>query len=436
MTSFSRFEASLPELFDELALPKVPDYFDDILTRTAATRQRPGWSFSERWLPMSALTRRFAPVPRVPWRLGVAIALLAIAALIAALVSGSFLKSRPAPYGPAINGQILFVDQAGQIVAGDPIAGTKTTIIPGFGNGSPIYSQDGSRLAFTHFVSATSVDLMVADADGSHVTKMTATPVSTPSYIGWSARGDRLVVNDAAGRILLFPTHAAAEPTDLSAQLHVGTVAIGPGYNYRSAMAFRPPNGDEIMFITNERPAALMAAKLDGTGLRAVIDPKTSLVGYSNLKGAQWSPDGSKLLVLVELPVQTERWHLYVVNADGTDFRPLNDLSRDPLIDQNSPMWSPDGTLVAFQYWTNHPDGSMEDFHSIGVVDLAGGPVRDVGPVSTNGYSWEWSPDGASILEIPGDGSGQMFIVDATTGVAQTAPWLVTDTSSWQRTAR
>jgi Tol biopolymer transport system component len=434
MTSFNRFEASLPELLDDLAMPQVPDYYDDILARTAASHQRPGWSFPERWFPMSALTRRFPVVPRIPWRLGVAIALLAIAALIAALVAGS-LKPRLAPYGPATNGQIVFVDGSGQIVTGDPVAGTKTTIVPGFGYGSPIYSQDGTRLAFTQRASASAVDLMVADPDGSHVTKLTATPVSTPSYIGWSPRGDRLLVA-VGGQILVFGTNAAAQPTNLTNQLHIGTAEIGPGYNYRSAMAFRPPNGEEIMFITNDRPAALMAAKLDGTGLHSLVDPKTSAIGYSNLKGAQWSPDGSKILVLVELPVQTERWHLYVVNADGTDFRPLSDLSTDPLVDQNSPMWSPDGTRVAFQYWVNHADGSMEDFHSIGVVNVVGGAVHDVGPVSTNGYTWEWSPDGASILEVPGDGTGHMFIVDATTGVEQMVPWSVGDSSSWQRTAR
>jgi Tol biopolymer transport system component len=437
MTSFTRFEASLPELFEELALPQVPDYFDDILTRTAATRQRPGWSFPERWLSMSALARRLPVVPRIPWRLGVVIALLAVAALIAALVSGSLLKTRPAPYGPAINGQIVFVDGNGQIVTGEPIGGTKTTIVPGIGFGSPIYSQDGTRLAFTQRASASAVDLIVSDPDGTHLTKLTTTPVSTPRYIGWSPRGDRLALIDASGRILLFSTQAAGQPTVLSDQLSIGTAEIGPGYNYRSAMAFRPPNGDEIMFITNERPNALMAAKLDGTTLRSVIDSKTSAIGYSNLTGAQWSPDGSKVLVMADLPAQPGWSHLYLVNADGTDVRPLSDLSTDPLVGVNSPMWSPDGTRVAFQYWTRHTEDSEQDYHPIGVVDVATGALNDVGPTSTNGYaSWEWSPDGSSILEIPMDGSGRMLIVNATTGVEQAVPWQVGDASSWQRTAR
>src|SRR5258705_7065046 len=70
MTSFERFENRLPAMLDELAVPRLPDYADDLFARTAATRQRPGWTFPERWLPMSTITARLAAGPRVPWRLG------------------------------------------------------------------------------------------------------------------------------------------------------------------------------------------------------------------------------------------------------------------------------------------------------------------------------------------------------------------------------
>src|SRR5262245_43116747 len=123
MTSFDRFERGLPELFEELAAARVPDYFDDLLTRTQATRQRPQWAFPERWSPMSALTRRFAAVPRIPWRLGVAVALLALAALLVAVAAGVLLKAPLAPYGPAGNGQVVFVDPDGLIRAGDLATG-------------------------------------------------------------------------------------------------------------------------------------------------------------------------------------------------------------------------------------------------------------------------------------------------------------------------
>ena len=92
MTSFDRFERSLPSLFDELAAAPVPDYTDDLLARTAATRQRPKWAFLERWLPVSSFAARLAPSPRIPWRLGALVALVAVAALIAVMVAGALLR--------------------------------------------------------------------------------------------------------------------------------------------------------------------------------------------------------------------------------------------------------------------------------------------------------------------------------------------------------
>src|SRR6188508_2102584 len=52
MTTFERFERSIPELMTELAPARVPDYFDDMLRETASHGQRPAWSFPERCLPM------------------------------------------------------------------------------------------------------------------------------------------------------------------------------------------------------------------------------------------------------------------------------------------------------------------------------------------------------------------------------------------------
>ena len=41
MTTFDRIEPRLPELIDELARRRVPDYFDDMLQRATRSRQRP-----------------------------------------------------------------------------------------------------------------------------------------------------------------------------------------------------------------------------------------------------------------------------------------------------------------------------------------------------------------------------------------------------------
>ena len=105
MSSSTRYERRLPELLDELAAPRTPAYFDDILGQVGRTRQRPGWTFPERWLPMSAVSQRLAAAPRVPMRAVVVAALLLIALAIGlALLAGSQQPAVPAPFGPAGNG--------------------------------------------------------------------------------------------------------------------------------------------------------------------------------------------------------------------------------------------------------------------------------------------------------------------------------------------
>ena len=65
MTSDRRFEQDLPDLMAQLAPRRVPDYRDDIVRQTARTRQRPAWTFPERWLPMDITLAPARGRPRV-----------------------------------------------------------------------------------------------------------------------------------------------------------------------------------------------------------------------------------------------------------------------------------------------------------------------------------------------------------------------------------
>jgi Tol biopolymer transport system component len=453
MTSFDRFERSIPALLEDLAVPRLPDYADDLFARTAATRQRPGWTFPERWLPLSAISRRLAVAPRVPWRLGVVVALLAVAALIAVLIAGAFSKPQPAPFGPAANGLIAFQDAQGRILLGDPATGLTRTLVAEPGERSdPLFSQDGGRLFYLEHRAGGTVDLMVASVDGSSFLKLNPTPIADPRYGSWSAHGDRFLLVNAASQLLLYDASKTAEPRNLSAEFHIGGVSIGLGYNFRPTAGFRPPTGDEIAFATLETRPSLMAMKLDGTGVRTLIDGANPPVPYHDLKGAEWSPDGSKVLVLLNQgTADREAWHLFVMKADGSDLQPVGSVSKSPRGDVNSPLWSPDGARIAFQYWTWHANDDGEDFHALGVIDLATGRMNNIGQMHTNGYvSWQWSPDGTSILELPGDEAGgnncsgvtctaaqggPIFIVNATTGRVTQTPWSADTPINWQRVA-
>lgn len=439
MISFDRFERSLPVLLDELAAPRLPDYADDLFARTAATRQRSGWTFPERWIPMSAITRRLAAAPSIPWRLGALVALLALAALVAALVAGALLDRGPAPYGPAANGRIAFIDEAGRVVSGDPATGQTSVLAAEPGHvGTPLYSPDGSRIAYAQEASGQKLNIFVANADGSQPMQLNATPMPHPEYVGWSGSGERFLVVAPGGQMLLYDATRAAEPVDLAQLTGKPRIKVGLGYNFRSTAAFQPPGGDQLLFVWGYGEDKLGVVGLDGTGYRDLFDLGTSGLDALAIVGAEWSPDGKLIVLLIE--TTPDNLQPYLLNADGTGFRSLKpDLFDDPLENINSPLWSPDGTEVAFQHWSRKADSPDQEFHPIAIVDVATADLRYVGPIIYNGFvSWQWSPDGRYILEVPMDDSREILIVNAEKGASNTwdtAPWLVDNPIDWQRVA-
>jgi len=171
MTTSERFERDVPALLEDLYLGPTPPYRNDLLRRTAATSQRPGWTFIERWLPVSAITQRLTAAPRVPWRV-VAVAALLILAIAAAAIYVGSQRRVPPPFGPADNGEIPYIWN-GNIYLGDPISGESKLIVgdPG-GDAVPRFSPE-AREANQAFV-----DLLRGIAE-----RMNATPAQIA--LGW-----------------------------------------------------------------------------------------------------------------------------------------------------------------------------------------------------------------------------------------------------------
>jgi Tol biopolymer transport system component len=127
---------------------------------------------------------------------------------------------------------------------------------------------------------------------------------------------------------------------------------------------------------------------------------------------------------------------VYLINADGSGLRRLSPGCRGPETSENFAAWSPDGTKIALLRWC--PAGGDPGVRPITVVDVATGTAREVGDVQQNGYNgWGWSPDGTSIIEVPGppvpDGN-RLLIVNATTGAVTRTNEMSGSQPSWQRT--
>ncbi len=104
------------------------------------------------------------------------------------------------------------------------------------------------------------------------------------------------------------------------------------------------PNRDVLAFaLRNQSEVDVYSVRADGTSLRLVS---------RNASSPSWSPDGGQLVVLRESCAQepcssTEEFdtgNLFVVDADGGNTRQLT-FGADGL---EAPVWSPDGSWIAF----------------------------------------------------------------------------------------
>jgi hypothetical protein len=415
-----RFERELPELFDELAAARTPDYFDDIVQRSERMRQRPAWTFPERWLPMSALTTRMATAPRPSWRLVGLAALLIIGLVLGALALAGSQRRLPAPFGPAGNGVIPYVAN-GDLYVGDLATGTSRLLVGGPEEDAlPQFSPDGTRVAFIRTVKSGSddppIDLYVVNADGSGLKRITSQPIAHWQWIGWMPDGRHLAVvhPDVINQLDLY---------DASGGGQVNHIAAASGLD---SLQFRPPDGREVLLDGQINGSyGLYAMNADGTNVHPVL-LSTDPASDDYWGGATYSADGSQIFYTRPYQHQSPTGTccaLWVMNADGSDQHEFIPNPGDAW--DGGPVVSPDGSKVAF--WNGY----------VSVVRADGtGPVIQTGPKPTGTVHWVWAPDSSKILMYPNDDSStSAYVLDPAGGPWTTVPWRSDGDLDWQRVA-
>lgn len=420
MTTQPRLERTLPEILGELAAGPTPEYLDDVFARTAPMRQRPSWTFPERWLPMADITRSRAFVPAPPWRL-LAMALVVIAVVALALFAYAGAQRHvPAPFGPARNGLIPY-DKDGDIYVGDPVTGQTKLVIGGLEEDTDAgYSPDGLQLAWLRHVAGGGIDIIVSREDGGGVRRLNAAPLTdlTDAYYTPDSRYI-LVRHPFAGfqRVELLDVTGTEAPRELAA-----------GYNPDN-VSFRPPDSGEILFRgLVEGHYRIFVMNADGSNIRPITAiGETEDLGM-DLSDVVYTADGQHILYTRWFPDSIQLWEM---DADGSNQHRFDTQVEAAWSGQT--RISPDGRWIA--YWHVFNDRPTQ---RISVMRADGtGPIIQTGPELTGGAEWIWSPDSSKILMMPSEDADhrQHYLLDPAGGAWTTVAWQGTGTPEWQRLA-
>jgi TolB protein len=167
------------------------------------------------------------------------------------------------------------------------------------------------------------------------------------------------------------------------------------------------PDGSQIAFMSNllapNDPAQIFMYVMGADGSNPHRLTQSS--GFD----PHWSLDGSQIVFVTS---SNNLASLRIMNADGTHDRVIK---TNPAEDIESPVWSPDGTQIAFL-----SQKTLNDPVEVDVIGADGKNQHSLTPrlhVVFGGLSW--SPDGQKLLfSMHGDGKSltgalQLYIVDA-----------------------
>ena len=431
MTSPRRLETDLPAVLADLYLAGIPDYRDDIVRQTAATRQRPAWTFPERWLPMDLVTKVAPGAPRIPWRAIGALAVLAllVAALLAAYVGSQ--RRLPSPFGPAANGVMMY-SRDGDIYTIDAVGDTPRLLV-----GGPLneqlwgISRQGTQLAFLRSAAAAEPStLWVIGVDGSGQRQLDGAYWSVGT-VDWSPNGDALAVgyrDRGLGRIAVVPTDGSA-----AAKLDLTFEATQP--------TWRPPDGQQLSFRGRDSAAwGQFLIDRDGSDVTRLDLPSEHLfLTEYDVRDATWSADGRRLLYdgLHTVAAGNHsglRVHVAAVDPSGVVLSDSRYDFEDTADDELNASWLTNDQVV-YQRRLGNEEVGIVDSLRIGTL-TEGAPTFDLGITSDggDGVGYEIAPDRTRLIATAWK-ERRTFLTDLTTRTSEVVDILTDEGATWQRIA-
>lgn len=235
------------------------------------------------------------------------------------------------------------IDSSGE-ASGEPKAVTKGRT---FRDSDPVFSRDGSRLAYTSTRQGGKVTVYVANADGS-----SAVPISPADQnangVDWFGKalmcGYQVFDKNQSSYWL---SSLQGPPKELKLKLDLD----------RSVRLRVSPDGTRIVAQTGTRDRYRLLLEDLNQGTVRQITPEGRSIGYP-----AWSPDGRWIAAQERIQGTTR---LVVLPAEGGEIRTL---VSDP-VDSWANSWSPDGERIVFAglrggvwniYWVSRSTGAIQ----------------------------------------------------------------------------
>ncbi len=416
MTSTERFDRTVAEWLREDAGHRVPDHLAETLARTSRTRQRPWWSSHERWLRLDTTFARRMPSMRPAWLLLAVLAVLV--AIVAIAVVGSRTKPLPAPFGLAADGQIAFWTGDDILVSDADGTNVHPLIAGPTQDFAPLYSRDGTHIAFWRASTPHEATLMVASADGSGVRPVLQEPLTDADWFEWSPDSRSLAVVHTDGGVRALSIIDVDHGT-------LRTLDVG-GLPVDNSVYWRPGTTSELIFTSHSGSvdatvAGIFSIRADGGPATPVVP---TVMGPVEFHDVDVAPDGQSLTYWrwQDMKGSSIHWLDIVTGEDRTLRFDTTDTGETGLIH------SPDGARVAFK---------RED--SEGQIMIAPADASHPGILVSRRFpldgtpSYGFSPDGQTLFLAFPQEEPQFF--DAATGTSRTGPSTPGDCCAWQRLA-
>ena len=421
MNASERFDRDLGDMMAELAQPRFPDYFDEVLERAVANRQRPAWTFPERWFPMGILSRRLPFVPALPARAVhlLLILLLLLAAAVAIGVGALLREQRPAPpFGLAANGVVAY-SYEGDIYTRDLVTGESRLIVGGSTvDEEPWFSRDGTRVIFVRVLETEPtevIEVIIAEANGANLrTLIGPVPGDEVGWLELSPDGLLLAVANPDTAQLSVVDTATGARTPLELPVEAELFEWLPD---SSAIVFRGIDGEPAIYFV--RP--------DGSDFRQLTDP---IPGMNYSTRLQVSHNGR----YVGYNARVGGTHqIYLFDMRSEESRPILPPSGGHV---GHPVFAPDDLMVAY---VSYEEGSSTAQVVVAPLESAPDGAVDVGPaVPVGAYQMGltalFSPDSTSLL-ITSD-AGEVWLADLESGTYEPVDLSKDDFEiAWQRRA-